>query len=535
MFTRSGSLFLQWIVGACLSIAAVTATAQGTLRIAISSSDVPRTTGMPDNGFEGMRFTGYTAFEPLVDWDLSRSDVPAKLRPGLAESWQTDSRDRTKWIFKLRNGVKFHDGSPFNADAVIFNLQRYYDDKSPQYDAAGAGLVRARNPLIAKWRKIDDSTVEIQTTEVVSYFPYVMTLFLISSPTQWEKTGKNWAEFAKAPSGTGPFRIVKVTPRVSVEFEKFTGYWNPARVPKVDRMIVLPMPESTTRLAALRSGQVDMIEAPPPDTLPSLKADKFQISSNIYPHIWPYILDVSEGSPFRDQKVRLALNYAINRAAIVTMLNGAVEPAVGLFPKTSPNFGHPQNQFTYDPAKAKALLKEAGYGPDKPLNAKIMAATSGTGLIAPTQMNELIQQELKEVGVNISFETVEVNVLFLALRNAPSAPQSKGVQALNWPQSPSDVSWMDRYFHSRNFSPKSYNWGQYKDPKFDALVTELSTTFDNAKAAKLTSQAHEILVDNPPWLYVVHDLGVRVMSQHVRGFVQAQSWFQDFTPISIRK
>src|ERR1700761_9303894 len=95
------------------------------LRIAMTASDIPTTTGMPNNGFEGMRFLGYPIFEGLVLWDLAHTDRVADLRPGLAEKWEQAPDDNKTWIFHLRQGVKFHDGTDFNADAVIWNLDRY--------------------------------------------------------------------------------------------------------------------------------------------------------------------------------------------------------------------------------------------------------------------------------------------------------------------------------------------------------------------------------------------------------------------------
>ena len=160
---------------AALALAPAPAIAQGTLRIAMTASDIPTTTGMPNNGFEGMRFLGYPIFEGLVLWDLTRSDVLAGLRPGLAERWTQDKADPTKWTFALRRGVKFHDGSDFNADAVIWNLERFYNPQAKQFETQGAAISRARNPWLKAWRKIDDFTVEISTNRPVSYFPYVIT------------------------------------------------------------------------------------------------------------------------------------------------------------------------------------------------------------------------------------------------------------------------------------------------------------------------------------------------------------------------
>src|SRR5215472_7430424 len=106
------------------------AQAQGTLRIAMTASDVPTTTGAPDNGFEGLRLLGYPVYEGLALWNLTRADKLAEIRPGLAESWEQDENDKSKWIFHLRRSVKFHDGSDFNADAVIWNLDRYFKPDS---------------------------------------------------------------------------------------------------------------------------------------------------------------------------------------------------------------------------------------------------------------------------------------------------------------------------------------------------------------------------------------------------------------------
>src|SRR5437773_1849040 len=119
------------------------ATAETTLHIAMTASDIPTTTGMPNNGFEGMRFLGYPIFEGLVLWDLSRADRLAGLRPGLAEKYEQAADDKKTWIFHLRHGVKFHDGTDFNADAVIWNLDRYFKNDSPQFDPPSAGISRA--------------------------------------------------------------------------------------------------------------------------------------------------------------------------------------------------------------------------------------------------------------------------------------------------------------------------------------------------------------------------------------------------------
>src|SRR5215467_2841026 len=108
------------------------AKAETVVRYGISMADIPLTTGQPDRGAGGYQFTGYTIYDPLVSWEMNVADRPGKLVPGLATEWKVDPADKTKWHFTLRKGVKFHDGSPFNADAVIWDLDKALDEKAPQ-------------------------------------------------------------------------------------------------------------------------------------------------------------------------------------------------------------------------------------------------------------------------------------------------------------------------------------------------------------------------------------------------------------------
>ena len=185
--------------------------AETTLRIAMTASDIPTMTGLPNNGFEGMRFLGYPIFEGLVLWDLTSTDHLAGLRPGLAEKWEQAPDDNKTWIFHLRRGVKFHDGTDFNADAVVWNLDRYFKSDSPQYEIASSAMTRARAPLLAAYKKIDDDTVAISTTKPASYFPFMAVYILFTSPASFEKAGRDWAKVATLPAaGTGPCRRLTV-------------------------------------------------------------------------------------------------------------------------------------------------------------------------------------------------------------------------------------------------------------------------------------------------------------------------------------
>jgi peptide/nickel transport system substrate-binding protein len=207
------------------------ARAEGTLRIGMTAADIPQTTGIPDQGGEGYRFIGYQLYDALVNWDLSRADVVATLTPGLATEWHSDPADPKKWIFKLRQGVKFHDGSPFNADAVIWNLDKVLKEGAPQYDPRQVAQVMNRIPSFASYRKIDDVTVEITTKFANSLLPFEATAVLFSSPAQYEAVGRNWVAFAAKPSGTGTFKLDRLVPRERAELVRNADYWDPSGCP----------------------------------------------------------------------------------------------------------------------------------------------------------------------------------------------------------------------------------------------------------------------------------------------------------------
>ena len=521
------------VIVAGLFFAALPTSAQ-TLRIAMTASDLPTLGGIPDNGGEGYRFTGYTVYDALINWDFTKTDKIADITPGLATDWKVDDKDKTKWVFTLRQGVKFQDGTDFNADAVIFNIERSFNDKAPQYDTALAAIVRSSLPMLDHWEKIDDYHVALYTKTPFSPFPYLVPRILMASPTQFAKVGNSWAAFMLNPIGTGPFKVTKVTPHVLIEMVRNENYWDKTRVPKLQKLILYPMPEPTTRLAALRSGQVDWIEVPPPDSIPSLKAAGFQITLKPYPHNWPWILSEAANSPFKDKRVRQAVNYAIDRDGLIKLLNGTAVPARGFLDPNHPDFGNPHEDYKYDPEKAKTLLKEAGYGPDHPVKAKIMMSTSGSGQMVPVEMNEFLQQNLKAVNVDVDFDVVDWGSMLVAGRNPPDGPQSHGDNAMNSSIPYTEVTFLYRFFHSSMMPPTGSNWAHYSNPETDKLLDQAFATFDLVERDKLLGQAHANIVDDAAWLFVVHDLNPRAMSPKVTGFVQAQSWYQDFTQVTIK-
>jgi len=524
------------------------ASAETVLRIGMTAADIPRTSGQPDQGFEGNRFTGVTMYDSLTMWDLSSATKASAVIPGLASEWAVDAADKTKWVFKLRPGVTFHDGSAFNADAVVWNVEKVLKQDAPQFDASQVGVTASRMPTLVSARKIDDLTVELTTKEPDGFLPINLTNLFMASPTKWQKlydaaegadakakSQAAWTAFARDASGTGPWKMSSFTPRERLELVKNDKYWDKARVPKVDKMLLLPMPEATLRTAALLSGQVDWIEAPAPDTVPQLQKRGFVIQANEQPHVWPWQFSRVEGSPWNDIRVRKAANLCIDREGLKEgLLTGLMVPATGTFEPGHPWRGTPTFEIKYDKAAAQKLMQEAGFGPAKKLTVKIQTSASGSGQMQPLPMNEYLQQALAECYFDVQLDVIEWNTLFTNWRRGAKDASANGANATNVSYAAMDPFFaLVRFVQSSMAPPVSNNWGYINNPKFDELVTKARQSFEPAARDAALAELHAASVDDASFLYVAHDVGPRALSPKIKDFVQPKSWFVDFSPVTM--
>ncbi|MCD1619967.1 ABC transporter substrate-binding protein [Salipiger manganoxidans] len=510
------------------------AMAEGTLRIGMTAADIPLTTGQTDQGGEGMRFMGYTVYDSLIEWDLTSADKPSMLIPGLATDWSVDPEDQTKWTFTLREGVTFHDGSPFNAENVVWNLDKLLVEGSEQYDPRQAAQGKSRIPAIASYSVVDDLTVEIVTKEPDATLPYQLAWILMSSKANWEALGKDWEQVAMAPSGTGPWKLETFVPRERAEMVPFADYWDESRIPQLDKLVLIPLPEPNARAAALMSGQVDWIEAPAPDTIPAMEGNGFVISSNAYPHNWTWHLSRVEGSPWNDIRVRKAANLAIDREGMAPLLGGLMVPAKGFLPPSSQWFGEPEFDISYDLETAKALMTEAGFGPENHLQVKALISPSGSGQMLPLPMNEFLQQSLAEIWIDVEFMVVEWNQMINLWRAGAADASVEGAMSINFTYFIQDpFTGLIRHLDCNLIAPNGTNWGHYCDPEMQDLFARIKTTFDPAEQDAVMRETHEKYVDDALFLMVTHDVAPRALSPKVKGFVQAQNWYQNFSSITM--
>jgi peptide/nickel transport system substrate-binding protein len=499
----------------------------GTLTIAMSAANIPFPSTPPDQGYEGYRFVGNNVYDGLTRLNLDQAATLPTVQPALAESW-TVSADKLTWTFKLRKGVKFTDGTAFNADAVIFQFRRMMDPKFEHYAKTDGPRAASNYRFVKSYRKIDDYTVSMTTTQKYAWLAYDALTFYIPSPTVVKKFGDE--KYTPNAVGTGPFKITKYVDGETMELSRNDSYWRTK--PKLDKIVLFPQPEAASRLSALQSGEVNWAEVPSPDALDQLKTDGYQIFLGKYPHgIMPRFNLFRK--PFKGNlKLRQALNYALDREGTADLIN-----KVGYAAKQWVYEGHPDYDTTnpgyhYDVDKAKSLLAEAGYKPGE-LKLKMAYTTGGSGNMFPDVMMQKLQADFTAIGVGMSLQPMEWNTLLtlgtVGLQNAAN--------------SDIDILWSSP---SAGMLPTGYNSSWYStrpgnipnatgldNPAVDKYLTFASQQFDPAAShAALRKMMHAGVVD-ADFLFWMHDLNLRVMAPAVKGYVHAQSWWVDFTIISV--
>ncbi|GIW04534.1 MAG: peptide ABC transporter substrate-binding protein [Thermomicrobiales bacterium] len=467
-------------------------------------------------------------FEPLINQDLSRSDVSLPpLVPGLAESWEV-SPDGLAYTFKLRPGVTFHDGTPFDAEAAKFNIDRMTNPDFEYYNARAAAFTYFCWLATREVQIIDPMTIRIVQNRPFGEFLNQMVQGTggtgMISPTAIKKYGTD--KVAEHPVGTGPFKFVERVQNEKIVLERNENYWG--RKPYLDRIIFRPMPEPAARVNALRAGEVDFIAVPPPDAIESLVNEGYTLAiaeGRKVPHIWYIHLNMKD-PVFQDVRVRRAIQHAIDKEGMAhSLLRDTAYRAEGLQAPGNLSFDPDFKIYPYDVERAKALMAEAGYpnGLDKEL--VFQTSTAGSGQLLPVPMMEWIQRDLEKIGIKIKIEAYEW-ITYIGMWAAGIPDGVHGMQ-FSWGQS--SGYWLDFTTNSANATPGCCNIGSYSNPKVDELLNAAFGELDDIKRAELYKQADKLIMEDAAFIPVVNDRAPYIMAPYVKGFVHAPEEAFDLT------
>jgi len=440
-----------------------------------------------------------------------------EVEPALAESW-TISDDGKTYTFKLREGVTFHDGTEFNAEAVKFNFDRMLNEDHPYHDTGPF-------PLSFFFSAVD--TVEAPDAQTVvftlnePYAPFLSNLAyptgLIVSPEAVKQHGE---DFGRNPSGTGPFKFVEWESNAKVVVEANPDHWDGA--PDLKAVVFRPITDANTRVAEMLSGGVDVMVEVPPDNVQQFASDSnFTVHEQAGPHLWFLILNTKEG-PFANKKARQAINYAIDKTALVeNVLQGTAVVAAG---PTPPAFAWAHNEslepYPHDPEKAKTLLQEAGVSE---ADLTFYVTEGGSGMLDPVAMGAAIQADLAEVGLDAKIETYEWNT-FLGKVN-PGLEGKADMAEMAWMTNDPDTL---PYLALRSEATPDnggFNSGYYSNPKVDELLEAARRETDKDKRAELYKEMQAIVHEDAPWAFIANWKQNAVTNARVEGFQLEPSFF----------
>lgn len=447
-------------------------------------------------------------FETLVRY----KDESTEVEPALAESWST-TPDGLVWTFNLRKGVKFHDGTDFNAEAVKFNYDRQMDVKNPyrfngkfEYWHLFFGNVKE---IMVK----DTNTIQFRLTAKDPVFLANLALFNmgIASPEAIKKYGK---DVFKNPVGTGAFSFGSWTQNERILLRANQNYWG--EKPKIKKLIFKPIADNSVRLLELEKGSIQGMDSISPDNLervdqnPNLKIlsqDGLNVS---------YLALNTQKPPLDNPKVRMAINYAVNKDELLQAFyfKGKVgKVAKNPMPPTQWGYNDNIEPFKYDKEKARKLIRESGADLSKTL--ELYAPPPRAYMAQPQKVAESIQADLSDIGIKTKIVTYELGTYFNKISSG-----EHDMCIMGWIGDNGDPDNFLYVFFSSNNTHKgtASNYAFYKSPEMDNLLNNAKLEMNKEKRVSMYHKAQEIFHKDVPWMTLFHTKQLAVFRSNVMGY-----------------
>lgn len=441
---------------------------------------------------------------------LVQLDSSMKIQPDLATEWK--QVDDLTWEFKLKSGVKFHNGEELKASDVKFTFDRLLDPKTA---SPGAFMLTALKEV----KVVDDYTVRIVTK--TKFAPILYNLTHIATAILNEKAVKEaGTSYGIKPVGTGPFKFVKWDKNSQIILEKNKDYF--AGPAKLDKIVIRIIPESATAVSELRTGGVDMSLDLPPQYSNQFAASGDVILEKIPSFSLKYLGFDTRVKPFNDPKVRQAINLATDKDALIKIVyQGTAQQLMAPLPPKINGADPNLKGYGYDKGKAKQLLAEAGYPngfnstlylSDKEIDSKIAT---------------VLQSQLKEVGINVDLQVIEWGAYLN--KTAIGVP----MYILSWTTVTGDAdNGMYSLFNSKNFGSPG-NRSFYKNEKVDTLLDAGRAETDDAKRVKDYQDAQKLILEDAPWDFLTVNEYLVGMNKRVKGFVQMPTTMFRYYTVSV--
>jgi peptide/nickel transport system substrate-binding protein len=496
------------VCAAAIALLAATSLARADTTLVIGMAADP--TGLDPEAVENNTsgFVMSTIYDSLLRYKPGTTDVA----PGIAESWTT-SADGLTYTFHLHHGAKFTDGTPLDAKAVIWNVDRELNKANPQY-IYNTGPVESYIDFtygdLASYRQVDDDTVEFKFKKPSA--PFLNSLAMVwnglVSPTAAAKWGK---DYRNHPVGSGPFVLREWRQRDQVILDANPDYWGGK--PKVDHLIFKELPDPQAALLALKRGEIQILADLSTQSVPAIKNDPnivFLSQPGLAVSGVSLPVDVA---PFNDVRVRQALNYAVDKNAInKALFAGLAVPLTSPLPQAQWGFDASLKGYPYDPAKAKALLSAAGVKPGTQVELVTYNSPRGYNPAGPN-LAVAIQGYLNKVGLSVSIRQFEMGAYLSYVRSG----KYNGLMMEGWTGDNGDPdNFLGELWGYSNFP--TVDWSRYHNPAFEALLSQALLEADHTKRTELYKQAQKIVLDDAPWIFVNSTLQIRGIRKNVKGF-----------------